>query len=192
MITVKDWIGIADVAVGAITAVTVLYVGHLLSARARRIEERISLAERLIEVRIELFRKAANELNDVFCYLSYVGQWRELTPEDIVNRKRTLDKLIYGNAPFFSSHLLATYEEFMASAFVTEQGRGTAARIRANFGRHREESTRQFVEGWEQLFVSSEDVSSRFEVRHAYNELMRVFRSEFIRGYGDHGVAEVR
>ena len=135
MIGTDQWIDIADVAVRAITALAVLYIGHLLSSRARRIEERVSLGERLIEVRIELFNKAAIELNDIFCYLSYVGDWRELTPSEIVGRKRALDKLIFGNVPFFSSGLVAAYEHFMAVAFVTPQGRGTSARIRANIDR---------------------------------------------------------
>ena len=43
----------------------------------------------------------APSLNDILCYFTYVGSWRDQDPPDVIRLKRSVDRKIYLPAPLF-------------------------------------------------------------------------------------------
>ena len=48
-----------------------------------------------------------------------MGHWKELSEHDITDRKRHLDKIVWGNRPFFSDNFFNAYQKLINSAFKT-------------------------------------------------------------------------
>ena len=70
-------------------------------------------------------------MNDLYCYFLYVGQWKDISPEQVIITKRRLDKLVYSNSPFFSSDFLKQYENFMGAMFKTGTGWALDAKLKS-------------------------------------------------------------
>ena len=169
----NNWILLSDVVASTLTALAVLYLGHVMSIRAKRLEASMSVTEILIKKRIAIYDSAAPLLNDVLCYMTYVGQWRELKPTQIIQKKRELDTLLHSSRPFFNEEVFERYRKFVDLAFSTDGGRGTSAKIKANIERHAEEYTGEFETAWKRFFVEPENRSRRADVTRAYQSLLK-------------------
>jgi hypothetical protein len=90
--------------------------------------------ERLSQVtrkRVELWDKITGDLNDVYSYFLYVGQWKDLSERDIIARKRRLDRTVYSYRPFFTDAFFGAYRDFMTAAFLETSGQWASdARLR--------------------------------------------------------------
>jgi hypothetical protein len=82
----------AKLFVSLLTPIAVVAIGYFLNARLRSIEERRWLNQKVIEKRLALFESMAPKLNDLLCYFTYVGHWKELQPPRIIGLKREPDK----------------------------------------------------------------------------------------------------
>lgn len=73
--------------------------------------------ERLRDIRFSIHREVAPLLNDIFSYHFYVGSWKELSPADIITKKRKLNSVMYSNMPLFTPAFFKLYYAFMAQSF---------------------------------------------------------------------------
>ena len=94
------------------TPLAVVAVGYFVNVRLRAIEERRWLNQKVIEKRLALFEQVAPKLNDLYCYFTYVGHWKELDPPAIVARKRDLDKVMHVYEPLFPRQLTRGLRRF--------------------------------------------------------------------------------
>ncbi|MBS0352473.1 MAG: hypothetical protein JSR83_01035 [Proteobacteria bacterium] len=106
------------------------------AAEKKAAQEKVEIRERerfaqVAKERIRLWAEISPQMNDLYCYFLYVGHWKEITPTDVLKTKRSLDKLIYSNSPFFSSDFLSRYQSFMKAAFQTENGWGEDAKLKS-------------------------------------------------------------
>ena len=88
---------------------------------------------------------------DLFCFYCYIGNWKELTPENIINLKRELDKKMYVYAPLFTKETLEKYNEFIGECFETFTGWGKDASILSLY-KHRKQFCKNWDENWDKLF----------------------------------------
>jgi hypothetical protein len=123
--------------------------------------------------RFDHYEQAAGLLNDMYVYFLYVGKWKEYTPEDIVERKRDVDKILYSSGPVFSDNLIARYNDLIAEMFQPFQGWGQDARLRTTV-QHRKQAA---VEGhltwnsaWNANFTGEDNIG---RIRVAYTALTK-------------------
>jgi hypothetical protein len=83
-------------------------------------EERI---RRAVGKRLEIWDKAAPMMNDIYCYLLFIGKWKQFAPTDIIERKRDLDTLMYSNRILFTPDFFKAYEDFIGAAFEPYGGK---------------------------------------------------------------------
>ena len=88
--------------------------------------------ERLRDVRFSIHREVAPLLNDIFSYHFYVGAWKELSPADIIAKKRKLDSLMYSNMPLFMPGFFKLYHTVMAQSFRSAGNHLGETRIRSD------------------------------------------------------------
>ncbi len=132
------------------------WFGHLESERAN--------SSRVAALKFEQYEILGKEVNSIFSYLYYVGNWKEMTPVEVLQSKRTADTIFYTYESMFSDEFKAVYHDFMKLSFKTRNGWGKDAKIKSNF-RYRVGLFSFFVPGnegeltkvewnndWEQLF----------------------------------------
>jgi hypothetical protein len=156
---------IAKLVASLITAVVVLILGIAIN-------NSIKSGERAIALRSDIYKTIGGDLNDIYAYLEFVGRWKEMTPSDVIAKKRAVDKAMYTYRPFFSDELFHTYETFMDEAFRSYGKAGKDARIRSDISTpdgDRKIHGREWQADWEDSFTKERNKKAQ---KDAYNRFL--------------------
>ena len=158
-----------------LTPVVILVLGIWAKRIATEHARRISLNERIIAKRVQIYEQIGEDLNDIYTFILQIGQWKELTPADIIKKKRVLDRTMYVSRPYWSDKAFASYCAFMRAAFEAWTGVGEDAKIRTWTDQYKK--LEHWDAAWEKYFSHKEpDISG---VRQGYRQLMAVFAEQF-------------
>ncbi len=140
-----DWtsLDLAQLAVSALTPLLVLFLTWAVSQRAKRADQaesreaaRAAAADRAnrraVDRLVELHKEMAPLINDLYCFFTRVGHFREIDPPTLVTKKRQLDKLYFVNEYLFDVELRRDYQAFMQECFKQFAGAGQDAKIRTS------------------------------------------------------------
>lgn len=169
-------IEIAKLVIAALTPIAVAILGLYLTRLAKRSEHNQWRNQRLIEKRIVVYDDLAPHLNDLLCYFTFVGCWKDLNPPDVVAMKRLVDKKIYLAAPLFPEIFFSACSRFVGLCFSTFQGWGQNATLRTPIERRKQAAGDAWEQGWNDCF--SNDVTNVEAIRSAYQEIMSIFSRE--------------
>jgi hypothetical protein len=142
----------------------------------KRLENAQWINQKLVEKRISLVDQVAPDLNDLYCYFLWIGVWKALSPVDVIERKRRLDRIIHVNRPFLGKTCLTAYEAFMDTLFATFTAPGWDAGLRTTLAsKYGDRSANYCGEGewkseWNDKFVNN--AASRADVQARYSDLM--------------------
>lgn len=132
--------------------------------------------QKLIEKRIEFYDRIGPKLNDLLCFYSYTGNWKELTPFDILRLKKELDKEIHVHAPLFSDDLGEKYLDFMRVCFVSYSGWEHKEQIKSLY-EIRKEHMAAWIDEWIPFF-DTKNVVEAIRLKERYDELMACFKRD--------------
>lgn len=170
---VSTWnsLDVAKLIVSILTPVFVLILGIIIN-------KSVENAERATGLRSEIYKTIGGDLNDIYCYLSFVGCWKDLSPTQVVAKKRAVDKAMYTYKPFFSQELFDTYHRFMIEAFKPFGGPGLDAKIRSEIstqvGDRRVHCSKVWEDSWErQLTKESSDMAQQVAYEKFMEQLAR-------------------
>jgi hypothetical protein len=151
VLAVSAWnrLEVTKLVVGGMIPVAVAVLAAVFSRALKRAESRQWFSQKLIEKRIELLTNALPDLNDLFCYFTWVGNWKELPPPEVLLRKRRLDRLFHAYSPFFSTSAVATYDAFILVLFKTFVAPGSSAQLRTGLTSEQGSRVKAFTENWE-------------------------------------------
>lgn len=168
---------IAKLLVGLLSPIAVLGLGFWINRMLKRVEHSQWVNQKVIERRLSVFDQLAPIINDMLCYFTFIGCWKDHTPPDIVKMKRDSDKLVYVNAPLFPSGLIEIYNNFISTCFSTYSGWGSDAKLKTAIERRREAAKATWKDDWNSYF--DEKAPTNVEnVRIAYQELMTYMAEE--------------
>ena len=175
------WTGyeFATLAVTALTPITVAGLGVFVARAGRRIERVEWANQTVITRRLEIFGEVAPKLNQLLCFATFVGGWKEIKPWDVVGLKREIDEAMYASRVLFSDALFEAYREFMAALFAMYATAGRDALLRApiesKWGDRRKLNWwRPDAEGW----FSTDQPGDMDEIQAAYDRLGDHFRAD--------------
>ncbi len=117
---------------GLMTPVALAVGGIHINRITKRFEYAQWKGQKLVEKRLAIYDDMAPMFNDLFCYFTFVGGWRDFSPPSIVAFKRALDKKIYLAAPPFTDEFFAACREFQGLCFKTFNAPGKDARLRTH------------------------------------------------------------
>ncbi len=174
-----DWnsLEVAKLVVPVIT--TALFGVFALWLEARffdKLEDARWFSHKIIEQRLQVFEAVAPALNDLLCYFQRVGNWKELTPRQLLEYKRKLDKQMHVFAPIYSPNLLQQYQQFMALCFETYTGEQQDAKLRLRFEKYQQ--TPSWQAEYATLFCKPDHCTAVADVVTAYHQLMADFSKE--------------
>jgi hypothetical protein len=98
---------IATVAVDALTPIAVAGLGVVFARTSRRLEQVQWANQTLVTRRMDIFSQLAPGLNQLLCFATFVGGWKEIQPRQAIAIKRRLDEIMYANKVLFSDELVA-------------------------------------------------------------------------------------
>ena len=106
----------------------------------------------------------------------------KLSPADIIQRKRELDRLFFANQSFFSTSALTAYQEFTGVLFKTYAAPGADAQLRTAIESHDGDRIKSYPATWKPewsaAFVDAGDQVKRETVEGQYRALTRVLGAE--------------
>ena len=170
LVTDKDIWDLLGIGSTILVPLITLGFGVLVLRLTKRMEQTQWKSQKIIEKRIEEWDGIREELNDIFCYCVRVGDWKSLTPETVIERKRVADKNMHLARPYFSPTFFHAYVRFIKVCFAQYQGHGVDAKIKSPVWEHQDSYTGSWNPDWDILF--HERVSTEEELWDAYNELI--------------------
>jgi hypothetical protein len=173
------WMEIARLGVAALTPLMTLVVGVLVVHLGTKLDATKQLHAELMRKRLYLFEDIAPKLNDIFCFYQAVGHWAELNPEEVIKRKRAIDRSVQVNRYLFNSDFWNEYQRFEKAHFELFAAPGQPARLCLDIDHMRQRMGGYFKEEWLQAAASKP--GNHDEQRDHYQALMNTLGDE-IRG----------
>ena len=172
---------IVTLVVEALTPIAVVGLGVVFARTSRRMEQIQWANQTLVTRRMDIFSQLAPGLNQLLCFATFVGGWKEIQPRQAIATKRQLDETMYANKLLFSDELFAAYHEFMAALFAmwstTDADAHVRAPIKSDWG-----GDRRHLPWWDEgsmaSLFSSDKPASIDEIQTAYNALAERFRAD--------------
>jgi phosphate/sulfate permease len=150
-------------------------IAYLLFKLGKNSEKKQWTNRKVIEKRLDFYDNVASDLNDLYCYYHRVGNWKELTPTQIIEKKRLLDKEFRIYSHIFKQDILVNYRTFIEDCFKTFTGTGNDAKIKMSLTKR--VNLPNWDNEWNELFVESEMVSEeRFE--QSYKQMLHIIKTE--------------
>lgn len=167
---------VAKLLVGMLTPAALAALGVYIHRVTKQFEHLQWRSQKLIETRLNIYDDLAPQLNDLLCYFTYVGCWKELDPPAVVALKRAIDRKIFLAAPLFSESFFSACMEFQNLCFETYSGWGRDARLRAEFRRRVEANPNNWKPEWKEYFSAS--ASDPKAIKDAYRKVMEAFATD--------------
>lgn len=103
-----------------------------LQTERRAKEFEIKAEENLRGLRVNVYMKAAPLFREILAYHFHVGSWKELSPANVIAKKRKLDSLIYSQRAILSPDFAQLYHNYMREAFVSAGNSQGESRLRSS------------------------------------------------------------
>ncbi len=164
---------LAAVAVPIVVAV----LGYRLNRRLKLYEASQWRNQELIKARLIYYQSLAPKFNDLLCYFTFIGGWKEMTPPDVIQLKRELDREFYSALPLFSTGTDEAYRKLMNACFETFGPWGEDAKLKTAWLHRRDAAVLAWQPVWQGMFayveyqkLSEEDLDV---FRRAYDDVLR-------------------
>jgi hypothetical protein len=173
---------IAKLVVAALTPLAVAVFGLVVDRRLRRVEAIQWANQTVVTRRAEIFTVVGPKLNQLLCFATFVGRWKEIMPQEAVTLKRDLDEIMFANRVLFSNELFTAYEQFMAAMFAMYASTDTDALIRVPVATTL--GDRRNLPWWSTdpaamaARFSTADPTTPAQVQHAYEVLGQRWRAD--------------
>lgn len=116
----------------------------------------------------------------MLCFCTWVGDWKDISPDSMIKMKRTTDKQINVYRHLLSENLFKAYDLFIHDVFQTFNGPGQDARIKAQIygpdGDRTVDCHYEWDDRWGSLFDEQKAVR-KDKLRAHYSALMNEFRT---------------
>ena len=168
---------IVTVIVAAATPVTVAILGVIFARASRKIEQVQWANQTVVTRRLDVFDKLAPGLNQLLCFATFVGTWKDTDPRKAIAIKRDLDQIMYANKVLFSGELIAAYHRFMTVLFDMFGTTGADAKVRAPI--ESKWGSRRDLDWWDDTMTGrfTAEAVSLDDIQAAYDALGEQFRA---------------
>jgi hypothetical protein len=170
---------LANLILNALVPVVVVLIGWKLNQRLKEIEQSQWANQKLVEKKLQLFDEIMPKLNDLYCFYMFVGHWKDISPSDVIDIKRFLDKEVVIYTPILGKEFARAYERFMDIAFETYASEGGDAKIKCVIaglnGDRTIHSHYEWDPSWDRMFPNPGSFN-KVPFQNAYDHVLRAFQ----------------
>lgn len=170
---------IIKLVIEALIPIVVLFVGWKLNKRLKEIEYSQWANQKLVEKKLLLYDEIMPRLNDLFCFYMFVGHWKDISPVDVIDAKRYLDKKVNIYAAILGNGFLQAYDQFSKIAFQTYTAEGADAIIKSVIegldGDRRIHCHYEWSSNWDSLFPQKPSFD-KIKFRTFYDNVVQAFQ----------------
>ena len=134
----------------------------------------------LVQKRVEALERIGPKLHDLLSFYCYRGAWKEISPRDVLELKKELDKDIGPITPLFSDHLIEKLNSFFQLCFVSSTGWEHKEKIKSLY-----ELRQEYNVGWKDEWIplfDTKNVVDAITLKQSYDELMASFKRDLSDG----------
>ena len=133
---------------------------------------------------MEVYSRMAPNLNHIYNFYCYVGNWTAITPPGLLQIKMDLDRDMDTFGPLFSQDIPGKYEHLMLLCFVSKSGWEQDMRIKSSYTL-RQENCPDWNDDWIPYFDPNNVVEAT-KIKESYFDLVGSFKEELVViQYGD-------
>jgi len=162
--------------IAALAPVIIAFLAIRYNRIIKGLKNKHQADQRIIKKRIEIYDRIGPKLNDILSFYCYSGNWKDLTPVDMLRLKKELDQDINIYSPVFSDDLSKKYIGFIHLCFVSFSGWEHKEKIKSLY-EIRQEHIAEWNDDWIQFFDTN-NVVEAIKLRESHNELMEYFKKE--------------
>lgn len=167
---------ICKLIVSAIIPIIVVLFGFLLSRSATEVDSKKKYNENFhlytVERRLAVYDQIKLPLNNIYCYIEMVCDWREYSAQDIKNHRRYIQKIMYSNKGLWSEEEFELFMYYLDHIAFQASGPPHMVKIRAEINRERNMSSKWRVR--DKVVLTGEKSP---ENKVIYTKLIRMFFS---------------
>ena len=167
---------IAIMIIAILAPIIIAFLAIRFNRTIKRLKMKHQTNQRIVEKRIEIYDRIGPKLNDLLCFYCYSGNWKEITPIDILRLKKELDKDINIYTPLFSDDLSNKYVDFIHLCFVSFSGWEHKEKIKSLY-EIRQEHNVEWNDDWIQFFDTN-NVIEAIKMKERYIELIESFKKD--------------
>ncbi len=165
-------------AVALLTPLAIFFLGWFVSREAREWDRQQWLRRTLYERRLRFWDEMSPGLNDLLCFFTLVGHYREISPPRAIALKRDIDRIFFSNEHLFPKPVSAAYTDFIDACYKHYTGKAEDAKLRSSIEEQKSER-RKWSTAWEPLFVRSPaEATKKSEITAKYRGLVRLFTTD--------------
>jgi hypothetical protein len=168
----------AKLFVAILTPLAIFFLGVWGAREARRWEQRQWIRRTLYERRLRFWDLMSPALNDVLCFFTLVGGYRDIDPPEAIALKREVDRIFFANEHLFPEAVSGAYKDFIAACYKMATRRATDAELRSSIKEQKSERN-VWDPAWEPLFVQNAgDVTQKDDITAKYRVLVKLFTTD--------------
>lgn len=173
----SDWnsLEVAKFISSLATPVVVGWLGIHFSRITKQFEHIQWRSQKIIEKRLQIYDDLAPLFNDLLCYFTYIGTWKEVSPEIIIASKRIIDRKVYLAKPLFSHPFFEASQKFMSLCFKTYNGWGEDPKLQTEV-EYRQDAHPNWNTDWNRYFHP--EAANPNDIHAAYQHLMDEFSKD--------------
>lgn len=153
----QDW---WKILVSALTPVAIAVLGYFISSSLYVKESSLRKSEQILSEKQKTYSKIGEDLNIIYVYAADVGDFRDYTPDQIIDRKRDADRTFFMYSPYWSRETKQKYSVFMDATFEMYTGAGLNAKIKTTYDQKKAAYAaynKQWNPAWDQVFTGRRD-----------------------------------
>jgi hypothetical protein len=166
-----------------LTPVAIVVVGYFIQNAVSQADREWKSGERRAEQREKVYAELGPLLNIIYCYVDDVGDYTRFSPEEVIDKKRSADRLFFTYHSYWSASTKTAYDSFMRSCFeISQGGYATDAKIKSAADQKRAAFAKRGIEwkpSWNEAFSPAEGSGTR----EKYLALVIAFLGDLERNY---------
>lgn len=132
--------------------------------------------QNIFEKRAEIYERMGPKLYDLYCFYCYNGDWKSITPADIMKLKKELDRDMHSQVALFSDEVAEKYTRFVQLCFVAHSGWEHDEKIKSLY-ELRQEHFPEWTEDWS-LYFDTNNVVDAIQMKERFDELNNSFQKD--------------
>jgi len=170
----QDW---WKIFVSALTPIAIAVLTYFITSSLNVKESMLRKSEQILSEKQKTYSKIGEDLNIIYVYAADVGDYRQFTPNQIIDRKRDADRTFFMYRPYWSGETQNKYNAFMHAAFEMYAGPGLNAKIKTSDVQKKlafSAERKQWDGAWDNMFTGSADPA----LEQSYYALVSCFLSD--------------